>query len=1097
MDHFSELYARLNEAQRDAVDHIDGPMMVLAGAGTGKTQVLAMRIANLLRTTGIEPHNILCLTFTEAGVTAMRERLVRILGTAGYYIKVHTFHSFCNDVILEHPEKFMFAREMVSLSDLEKVQIFQKLLDERAVTDALKTYGSPYYYLDAIASSISQLKREHVHIDTFTGMVSGESEFLERSRDKIEAFIALNARDIRGQDVDDLVGYFQEQSELTSAAAGFLFKLAAMTMIQSLAEAQANPTKQGKTSYAGVKASLKKFYESLETHFPKHLSLIELYRGYQESLVSKGRYDFDDMILFVLKAFEEDPALRAEYQERFQYILIDEYQDTNASQNRLARFFGEGVEQPNIFVVGDDDQAIYRFQGANLENVVDFYTQYSPDVKVVTLTDNYRSHQSILDVSGRVISNNLFRAQLHIPHIVKDLRAAGVTAASPLSLNIFNNSHDELCWIADRIAKLIIDGVLAEEIAVLFRNNSQGEAIGRIFKAKGIVHALESGENVFDVVYIRQFINLMKVVADPRDNFLMFSLLHYSFLHIQIRDVLCMHNFSMHKRKENGERYSYFEIMGSEILLGEAGVENVDSIRALAQHIEEWRILVYNESILTSVEKIFHESGMMAFCEHETHSLHTLSAFKTLFEQFRAHCKESRACDLPELLKFIEDHLTHEISIPYYVSAVREHAVRLMTVHRSKGLEFEYVFLPQLTDSYWGEGGSREKIKLPAHILTHDVSALAKHSIEDERRLFYVALTRGKHDVVMSYAQHRDDNKEQFPSQFIIEMGDEHIVQEDQTSFHAPAIVYSDEAHSVKDDLNEEILQGRLAQLRISPTNLNDYLKCPRLFYYRHFIKAPIMRSKQLALGTAAHEAVESLYRSFQKSVGGGEQLSVGGKAGESFQLSVDSLQLGDRGVLGKEEMLMIFEKSLGKEVLDEKDFQDSLVKGKTFLSAYYDYYSDHLIKPIEIELDFTSHHVMYEEIPLTGKVDMIELCDPIARQVALYDFKTGNPEHKGADLKSGEGDIWRQIVFYKLLTLLSGRFKSKYVMIKGVIDFLEPKKDGSFLRKEIVVTQDDCDTVLSQVREVWDQIHALQFSCRDEKGVCDFCEKVLWDADE
>lgn len=1077
MDNFQEMFARLNQAQREAVEHVDGPMMVLAGAGTGKTQVLAMRIAHLLRTTGVEPYNILCLTFTEAGVTAMRERLVRILGTAGYYIKVHTFHSFCNDVILEHPERFMFAREMAALTDLERVKVLQELLDKRAVTDALRTHGSPYYYLDAIGASLSQLKREHVDVERLSGMVKSEELFLEQSSEAIESFLALNARDIHAQDVDDLVSFFGKQGVGTDAGVGFLYRLAAMNMVQALAEAQANPTKQGKTSYAGVKAALKKFYESLQTHLPKQISLIELYQGYQESLKAKGRYDFDDMILFVLKAFENDPTLRAAYQERFQYILIDEYQDTNASQNRLARYFGEGVDQPNIFVVGDDDQAIYRFQGANLENVVDFYTYYSPEVKVVTLTDNYRSHQHILDVSGRVIANNVYRAQLHIPEIIKELQAKGVIESKPLSLLIFDTAHDELYWIAKDIERRISEGTAAQEIAVLFRNNAQGESIARVMSEVGVPYALESGENVFEVPCVRQFINLLKVIENPYDNYLMFSLLHYQFLKIEIKDVLSVHQYHLTKRKENGERYSYFEIMLSEILMKEAGVEGAEDVLKLAKQIEEWRRLVFNESIMTSVETVFEDSGLLKYCDCEPNSLQLLSAFKTLFEHFRVYCKESRDCDLAELLRFIDDHMTHEISIPYYVSAVREHAVRLMTVHRSKGLEFGYVYLPQLTDSFWGDGGSREKIKLPPQILTQDVSALAKQSIEDERRLFYVALTRGKDDVIMSYAKHRDDGKEQFPSQFTVEVGDQLIEILDTSAYHAPAMTVMRSRVDSAAALQKEILQGRLDQLRLSPTNLNDYLHCPRLFYYRHFIKAPIMRGRQLALGTAAHEAVEWLYRSYQ-----GLGIRDQGDEGEA---------------VSKAGMLVVFEKALNREVLDEKDFRESLDQGKDFLGKYYDYYHTQLVRPLEIELDFTSHHVMLEQIPLTGKVDMIELCDPIARQVALYDFKTGNPENKSGELKVGEGGIWRQIVFYKLLTQLSGRFKSKYVMVKGVVDFLQPKKDGSFWRKEIVVGEEECELVKEQIRDVWRRIHLLEFACCDEKGVCEYCERVLWDGVE
>jgi DNA helicase II / ATP-dependent DNA helicase PcrA len=337
---FDAAYAGLNPEQRAAVDAIYGPVMVVAGPGTGKTQIIALRTANIIVRTGVRPENILLTTFTEAGVASMRKRLVSILGEDGYRVAVHTFHAFCTRVMEEYPEYFGSMRLDRSVDDLERYEMIESILDS-AVAEHLRPIGDPYRYVRSIVSKIDTLKQENA---TPAGLRVAMTRQAER--------------------------YAAELAE--------------------------------------IKPTLKK-YETTKEKQKKHLEKLEelatVYAEYQKRLRERGCYDYADMIRFVAEALDESDALVAALRERYQYMMVDEYQDTNSLQNHVMNRLASYGDEPNLLVVGDDDQSIYRFQGANIENMLEFAARY-PDVKTVVLSKNYRSAQPILDLASRVIANN-------------------------------------------------------------------------------------------------------------------------------------------------------------------------------------------------------------------------------------------------------------------------------------------------------------------------------------------------------------------------------------------------------------------------------------------------------------------------------------------------------------------------------------------------------------------------------------------------------------------------------------------------------------------------------------------------------------------
>ena len=363
---FEKALKLLNPEQMDAVSQIEGPVLVIAGPGTGKTHILTARIGQILKETDTNPNNILCLTFTDAGVHAMRERLLEFIGPEAHRVHIYTFHSFCNSIIQENLE--LFGRhDLEPLNDLERVEIIRKLIDGLSFDHPVKNRrNDPYFYEKHLHDLFKRMKSEDWHVDFVYKKID---EYLKDLPNREDFIYKINTKknkkgDIKQTKIDDA----NRKMERLRAAA----KL-----------------------------------------YPRYIKLMEKAR----------RYDYDDMILWVLRGFEKNEALLRNYQERYLYFLVDEYQDTNGSQNHIIQKLIEYWNNPNIFIVGDDDQSIFEFQGARIQNLVDFHQLYKNDLQLVLLKENYRSSQHILDTSKTLIDHNKNRITNRLAAIEKALDA--------------------------------------------------------------------------------------------------------------------------------------------------------------------------------------------------------------------------------------------------------------------------------------------------------------------------------------------------------------------------------------------------------------------------------------------------------------------------------------------------------------------------------------------------------------------------------------------------------------------------------------------------------------------------------------------------
>lgn len=1059
---WQELYRQLNPEQRQAVDEIEGPVMVLAGPGTGKTQVLAMRIANILQQTQMDPWNILCLTFTESAAAAMRSRLISIMGEAAYYVRIQTFHSFCNDVIQENPEVFALAGEWQPLSDVERVELVQSLLDELPGTSSLKPFGNPYIFLRDIVEALSWLKKEGVAPERLLGLLKESAAFLARTHPVLEPFLALPAaaRDEAACEAV-VVGLEKVRDEMRLSAALWSPVAGAVGRYQN-ARRQAKSKREAGPARTRLKDDLKRYVERAARHLPRQKHLVKVYRRYQEALVARGRYDFEDMVLQVVEKFGADDQLLARYQEQFQYVLVDEYQDTNGAQNELVRLLGSWDEKPNVFVVGDDKQSIFRFQGASLENLLLFYERYGGQAQIIALKVNYRSRQVILDAAGAVIAHNTESIQKYVPAVRGELVAVAPGSSEPLPLREFETEEEENFFVAQKIQELIAGGADPSAIAVLYRFNRDVDSLLDVLLRLDIPVKLEAGENVLAERRVQQLLALLKYITTPareaelvRADAALADILQFDWWGLDPLAVLLVVHFA------GSTRRSLAVVMASPKLLQEAGVEKsapfVDIMRRLAQ----WWQAAVNFTAQHVFDVVLQESGLLRRVLDNGEHVRVVHHLSSVFSQLKRLNAGERAltmADFVRRLALLEQHGLPLLADPWQT---RAQAVRLMTAHKAKGLEFEHVFVMRAHDRHWGGVPERTRIVLPAGIVTHDpVQGVAQN--EDERRLFYVALTRAKQQVYMSYARLGDQRRERVASLFVREIPGELVAEFDTTETEDAALqrLQTLRLRTVPVGRSDDIrawLAERLTHYRMSVTHLNNYLECPRLFYYRNLLRVPAAKTKHMAFGSAVHNALRDMFEAWRES-----------------------------GTLPpREELLGRLTYHLDREVLTQQERADCVALGHEALGAYYDHYQRDIVPRSLSEYSFRQHGVHVDNLPLTGQLDKIEFLSE--KRVNVVDYKTGNPDNAYGHAKPG-GKYHRQLVFYRLLCDASPRFP--YEMASGEIDFVQKSpRSGNFVKRRYEIYDDEVAELKDTIRRVWGEMQALKFLDGDAAcGECEYC---------
>jgi DNA helicase-2/ATP-dependent DNA helicase PcrA len=1025
---------KLNKEQKEAAETLDGPVLVVAGPGTGKTELLSVRAANIMREKKVPGDNILILTYTNAAAKAVKERLAKIVGPEGYKVFAETFHSFANSIILDSEEASEHMRERIQMTDLEKVKCFEYIIDRSPADSvaALRPFGAPYYYVPDIARKISDLKNE--------GITPAEFE-------KIAQTARPDGASIQEKHLPRLKGL------------SFIYKK----------------------------------YEELKEGADKGV------------FDERGRYDFDDMIMLATKVLTEEPALKAAYREKYKYIMVDEFQDTNGAQLKLL-FTLSGGKKANILCVGDDDQSIYRFQGANIANFK-MLKEAFPAIKVIRLKNNYRSTSEIINLSSDIIKQIPASERLDGP---KELISQRDYKGKHIEFVKFSTEDEEIMYIMNKIKGL----APLNQIAVLVRKRAFILKLIASFLKKGIPYATDGKEDIGGEKRVRQLIDALKLAKTVTDDsgqkdIALFRALSCDFFKIPQRDILSFMRFAnMIKRRSHSSLFEIFIASFGVNDLKENGrptpreTKNLPVLRKVRlggahnMHLASWAI---HRLIRDADARPLHDM-LMGFVKDSdlykfilgkygkdriviTRELRSLTSFINMVKGLTFSRPD---LSLSEFLEELETMKTHGIPIKGDLVTATQDGVRIITAHAAKGLEFHSLFIPFcIQDKSWPLRPYPDRLPLPPEILKRKNSAtdkaeLARLSSFDETRLFYVAASRAKSNLIFTSSPSEDSVTSSFFGTVGADPSPSGI--EEETALKE---FFKEEKADRLLENTEDVLRDLVKNLVLTPTKLNKYLRCKRQFLYDSLLLLPGPKNASLVFGNCAHKALEDTYRAFKKETK---------FPGFSFFRNAFLKELGFQGV--------------------NRAIENSCLAKLRGLKKWFERIEKNPVRPINLEKK--KKITLNNGIIFSGKYDKVEFEDEKKRLIRVIDYKTGKPDGhikglaKRGSLMSEEcDDYFRQLVAYKMLYEKDTYEPGGHKVSHGVLVFLEPVekgapkynlKKGDYVEKKIAVTGEMVGELESGIGDVWKRLNKLEFDKlpeRDNKKCrpCAF-SAICWEAD-
>ncbi|HMH32611.1 MAG TPA: ATP-dependent DNA helicase, partial [Puia sp.] len=1001
---FLGIYNSLNERQKQAVDSLEGPVMVIAGPGTGKTQILGARIGKILLETDARPENILCLTYTEAGVVAMRRRLLGFIGPDAYKVNIYTFHAFCNDIIQEN--LFLFEKKSLDpISELERIDYFKKLIGAFPRNHLLKRYrGDAFYEMNPLQALFSTMKRE-----------------------------GWTPAFIHGK-IDEYVASLPDRPIYVAKRASGIFKKG---------DVRTDKIAEEKEKMEKLRAAVNEF------------------EPFQQLMRDHNRYDFDDMISWVIKKFEEDENLLRRYQEQFLYILVDEYQDTSGSQNHLVQLLINYWDKPNIFVVGDDDQSIFRFQGASVENMSSLHDKYGHDLLKVVLTENYRSVQPVLDISKTLIDRNRVRLVNTMTGLSKHLLASKEKLKGlgyMPEIREYETQRQEMVGITLEVEKLLQQGVAPAEIGIIYKENKWGLELAQYCKLRNIPVFSKRSMNVLEIPLAQKVVSFCSYLATEHEipysgDELLFEILHYDWFQVPPIEIAKI-------TVEVAERQYTDTKISLRRLLHEKATEPPRDLFSRAIHprlqeaqniIEQLIADVPNITLQMLIENMIRRTGLLQQIMQSPDKISQLQVLTTLFDFVKDETHRNPSLSLKKLVNIVETMDQEGIPLPLVEVSGSEKGVNLLTAHGSKGLEFDYVFFSGCNSTYWEKkrkpsGG----YKLPDNLFTSGPEDGSHDEDEELRRLFYVAITRAAQHLYLSYSRFRNDGKELEPSMFIAEIQEVHELPtvkqfiDPATLAEFQLLQFQGEQAPEIEKMEEEFVSRLLMKFVMNVTALNNYLKCPLEFYFKNLLRIPSPKNEATEFGSAVHYALEQLFRGMQAN-------------NDRFPAVHEFLSWFDAYM------------QRHRESFTAEQFARRMEYGHTVLPAYYDKYAGSWNKIVAIERNI--RNVVVQGVPLKGKLDKLEFD---GKAVNVVDYKTGDPDKARSKLvPSGDkdpngGDYWRQAVFYKIL--IDHHDQRGWQAVSTEFDFIEPDNKKNYRKIKLVISPQDISTVTQQITDTWEK---------------------------
>ncbi len=1042
---FEQAYKSLNKQQRQAVDFIDGPLLVIAGPGTGKTQLLSVRVANILQKTDVSPDNILCLTFTDAAAYNMRHRLASFIGPDAYKVQIHTYHSFGTYLLSEHRPELEN-----SIDDLDRFTIIRKIQNELKITSPLR--GE--WCTDKIKGAINDLKAAALDYDDIQTIIeqnkADNKEILAAIKDDLEEIGSKkypktlpnyeNILNTLKDFVDKSTSYITDHVEPLSHI--YYRSLAQILLNQEEGVSIAKPLYSWRAKFF-EKDSDNNFVFKDTAATLKLNDLAYILKRYSEELEKGKLYDYNDMILMAIDLLRKNDDIRYNAQERFQYILLDEYQDTNDAQSQLVALLTDNPANegsPNIMAVGDDDQAIYGFQGANTSNFFDFDNKYHPTH--ILLNQNYRSSAEILELAHNVIEQGEYRfCKAPNVNIDKTIIAANPPDNTRLEYRMFKTYQAEYSSIAHQIRALIDEGVVGSKIAIIAPKHKHLASILPYLHAYDIRVSYEKRENILDnpkIANIMKFCEfLLKLAEKP-----------------QFTDEYCFHIFSL--EAWNIDTATMLDLITSaksnhrsiiEEMLDEKRPENV-------RNAAEFCVKLAAETTTRSADYFVSTIASKLYPDYNDYDFY--SNLNTLRESVMI--RGDKKLTLAEFCARIQAYIDAKLQIldrsPYHEA---DDAVVVQTVHSSKGLEYDYVFMIAVDNYNWSDAkGNTDHLTLPRNLeYVHHTG----DSADEKIRVFFVAITRAKKELRMSYSASDFTGRENDRLKFLdtFEQDDKILSRVMPETFQEiiPSVATEIEPKTIApdnwfdkyvpdDEVRKNLYKPKVEHFRLSPTHLNAYINVeyggPLAFFISYIIGVRGESSFNIEYGNLVHEVMDCLNK---------ENLS-------------------------NDDAYKLYQELTEKADVDEDIRRDLRDRGEAELPAFLEHLGDKLRNTnAESERSFFNENIALDDVLIGGKIDRVEV-NEADKTITVSDFKTGKPKTKWND-KDGTLNYKIQLYFYKFLIENSHSF-ANYKVTTGRIDFVKPDTAGNFHSLTLEFDESEATTFKQLIKAVYERIKALDF---------------------
>lgn len=771
-----DLFNGLTEEQKKVVTHNEGPALVVAGAGTGKTTVITRRIAWLIQEKLAKPEEILALTFTEKAASEMLARVDDLSSYIYSGLSISTFHSFGSEIITEFSYELGLAPDVRVLSDAEQILFIRDNIFEFNFNH-YQNLGDPTSMIADLVKVFSRAKDEAIDPETW-----------------IKKAKAVKKK---------------------------------VANIAEIEEAE------------------------------KQLEIAEASKKYNQLLKENGYIDYGDQIILLLELLKK-PSCAKKIKERFRYVLVDEFQDTNYAQNELIKeIFGTAG---NVMVVGDDDQSIYRFRGASVSNILDFKKTYN-NPKTYVLNENFRSTQRILDLTYSFIQNNNPNRLESKYKIDKKLKS-NVGLGDDPKLVLFSDESREADFVANEIIAGIKKGHNFSDFAILVRANRHAEEFILSFKKNGIPYAFSGIAGIYQKIEVKNLISLVSIISDPSDDLALFHLSASEIYGMNMKELALISKLG---RKRNKNLLVIFEEI--EGYVDELSVSE-ETLRLAQKIVTDLKMLREESRTATAGEIVnlfLRESGYYAKLTREAKDgsieAHTkISNIASFFDRIIHFQRNYRDHSLEKFARYLE--LMMDIGADASSSEAEDglEAVSILSMHKAKGLEFETVFVVSLSDSHMPGQNRSSGFELPNYLVHSKVVKSAEAATEEERRLLYVAMTRAKKNLYLTTSLDYGTKRTHKASRFLVEIfGKEGIEQPFLKTESIDRIKGFEKVSNLYNVPFEPIPDSEV--MTLSRAAIDDYLTCPFKYQLIHVTPIRIVANTNVAYGNAIHNTIGEYYK--------------------------------------------------------------------------------------------------------------------------------------------------------------------------------------------------------------------------------------------